>query len=1137
MKQTIKLFALTVLSLFVSAGLFAQVTTSSMSGKVTEKDGSPVVGATVIATHTPSGSKYYSTTDNSGNYRILNMRIGGPYDVEVSLLGYGSNKTGGAYLKLGENFVRNVVMNVEAVALNEVVVQAKGNNPIMNSDKNGASTNVSSTQLKQLPSISRSILDFTKFTPQANGTSFGGRDNRMNTVTIDGAAFNNNFGLSTSQILPGGNAQPIALDAIEEVSVNLAPFDIRQSQFTGASINAVTKSGTNRFSGSVYSYLRPKKFTGNKVGDYTVANARDSKAETYGVTFGGPIIKDKLFFFVSGEYEKETSPSGAYEPSTDGTSNVSTKTSRTTVSDLKAMHDYLLSQYGYEAGAYQNFPNFKSDNHKILARIDWNINKNNKFTIRYNEVVGTSDQLTNANSAPSPRGSGRSSIYSVSFGNSWYGFKNTVRSITGELDSHWGKFSNQLLGSYTMIEDKRTSDSGVFPFVDIYKGGDQYMSFGYELFTYGNDVKNNTLSVKDNLSINLGDHNLTFGASFDRLYFKNVYIREGTSYYRYNYNNTVDPATGVTYADGMSAFYANATPTAFAVTYGYNGQSTPGVELSFGLGALYAQDEWQVNDKVKVTMGLRAELPFYLNSLDNNPAVNAYGFNKWNNTFRDHYTVGESAEKNYYMNSGKWPKRKLELNPRIGFNWDINGDRSLQLRGGSGFFSGMLPFVWFTNQPGGSGMIQSPEIMITNLSTLAQNKITFNKDYKAMIAAHPTLFPTTPGKIPSGSALCEVSKDFKMPQVWRSDLALDIALPWNMVLTLEEIFSKDINAVMQKNVNLQYPSGYYSGMDDRPYWTNTRINSDLSSAMVLCNTSKGFQNSLTAQLTKNLTRGLSGMIAYTYTVAKDVTNNPGSTASSAWSANSVVSYLNDPELAASGFAVPHRLVGNISYRFEWLKHFATTLSLSYTGESQGRADFCYSNDMNKDGNSSDLMYIPGSKGELAFVTSTYTYTDANKVKYKYTVTDTQMRDAFWTLVEGNSYLKSHKGQYAKRYGYVEPWHNRWDVKVIQDIFTNFGSNRRYTLQVSLDIINAGNLLNKNWGAYKTMGSMSYDRIRPLTFVKAVNGVPTYMLNASAAGANDSAEAIVSRWAGNNTWQKSVSTGSTWGMLFGVRLLF
>src|SRR5574344_1150506 len=415
MKQTIKLFALTVLSLFVSAGLFAQVTTSSMSGKVTEKDGSPVVGATVIATHTPSGSKYYSTTDNSGNYRILNMRIGGPYDVEVSLLGYGSNKTGGAYLKLGENFVRNVVMNVEAVALNEVVVQAKGNNPIMNSDKNGASTNVSSTQLKQLPSISRSILDFTKFTPQANGTSFGGRDNRMNTVTIDGAAFNNNFGLSTSQILPGGNAQPIALDAIEEVSVNLAPFDIRQSQFTGASINAVTKSGTNRFSGSVYSYLRPKKFTGNKVGDYTVANARDSKAETYGVTFGGPIIKDKLFFFVSGEYEKETSPSGAYEPSTDGTSNVSTKTSRTTVSDLKAMHDYLLSQYGYEAGAYQNFPNFKSDHHKILARIDWNINKNNKFTIRYNEVVGTSDQLTNANSAPSPRGAGRSSAQSVSY--------------------------------------------------------------------------------------------------------------------------------------------------------------------------------------------------------------------------------------------------------------------------------------------------------------------------------------------------------------------------------------------------------------------------------------------------------------------------------------------------------------------------------------------------------------------------------------------------------------------------------------------------------------------------------------------------------------------------------------------------
>ena len=1118
MKQAIKFFTLMLLSIFVATGAFAQVTTSSMSGKVTEKNGTPVVGATVVAVHTPSGSKYYSTTSANGEYRISNMRIGGPYEVEVSLLGYGSAKAGNAYLKLGENYVCNVEMTEQAIALNEVVVSAGIKNPILNSDRTGASTNISSNQLKQLPSISRGITDFTKLTPQANGTSFGGRDNRMNTITIDGAAFNNNFGLSTSQILPGGEAQPIALDAIEEISVNLAPFDIRQSQFTGASINAVTKSGDNTYRGSLYTYQRPKKFNGNKVGDNKVKDAHESKYQTYGVTFGGPIIKDKLFFFVSGEYEKSTSPSGAWEPSTNGESNTANKISRTTVSDLKTMHDYLLNTYNYEAGSYQNFPNFEDDNHKILARIDWNINKHNKLTLRYNEVVGNSDQLTNYSSAPYPRGSGRSSASSVSFSNSWYGFKNTVRSITGELDSHWGKVSNQLLASYTMIEDKRTSPSSVFPFVDIYSGGDQYMSFGYELFTYNNDVKNNTFSIKDNVSISLGKHNLTVGASFDKLYFKNAYMREATSYYRYDYNNTKDPATNITYANGMDAFYANATPTAFAVTYGYNGADAPGVELNFGMAALYVQDEWQMYDNFKLTAGIRAELPFYMNDIDSNSEIDNLGFNKWSNHFRDHYTVGNTAEKNYKMQSGKWPDKHLQISPRLGFNWDVFGDRSLQVRGGTGLFSGFLPFVWFTNQPNSTGYIQSPETMITNVNTLAQNGFKFNADYKAQIAAHPTLFPQTPGKLTSGAAVCEVDKDFKMPQVWRTNVAVDIALPWNMVFTVEEIYTKDINAIMQKNVNLDYPAGYYSGSDNRPYWSNKKINSNISSAMVLTNTNKGYQNSLTFQLTKNLTKGFSGMIAYTYNVAKAVTSNPGSTASSAWSSNTVVSYLNDPELSSSSFAVPHRVVGDISYRFEWLKHFATTVSLFYSGSAQGRASWTYSNDMNKDGNSSDLMFIPYSKTDILF---------KNKTANGVTMTADEQRDAFWNLVESNSYLKSHKGKYASRYGYVEPWHNRWDFKLIQDIFTNFGSNRRYTLQLSLDVLNVGNLLNKKWGAYKSMGIQNYDNLRPLTMAGTADGQPVYTLNANS----------IKAFKESTSWTKTASISNVWTMMFGVRLMF
>lgn len=1129
MKKAFKFLTLSLAMLLVYSFSFAQVTTSSMSGKVTEK-GEPVVGATVVATHTPSGTQYYSITDANGLYRIPNMRIGGPYEVEVSLLGYKPAKQGGAYLKLGENFVLNIKMQEEAIALDAVKITAEGKNPLLNADKNGTSTNISSNQLLTLPTISRGIIDFAGLTPQANGTSFGGRDNRMNTVTIDGAVFNNNFGLSTTQILPGGQAQPIALDALDEITVNLAPFDVKQSQFTGASINAVTKSGTNRFTGTAYTYQRPKSFTGDKVGKNKVVGAHDAKYQTYGATVGGPIVKNKLFFFLSGEYEKSTTPSGAWEPSTNGVADAAKKISRTTVADLQRMHDFLLNTYNYEAGSYQNFPNFTIKNYKILARIDWNISKNHKLTLRYNEVVGENDVLTNATSAPNPRGSGRISAQSIAFRNAWYGFENTVRSFTGELSSKFGKVSNNLLVSYTAIEDKRTSPSSEFPFVDIYKDGDQYMSFGYELFTYNNDVKNNTLSIKDNVQFDLGSHHITVGGSFDRLYFNNKYVREGTSYYRYNYNNTTDPATGIRYADGMEAFMAGATPTAFAVQYGYN-KSVPGVELTFGMLSLFAQDEWNPFDNLKITYGVRFERPFYLNDLDPNYNVDMYGFNKW-----DKYTVGVKAKENYHITSGKWPKPKWQISPRIGFNWDVTGDRSIQVRGGVGLFSGFLPFVWFTNQPNGAGMVQSPEVLITNINTLAAAGIKFNPDFWQQIQNNPTLLPTNPGQLPASASFAEVDKHFDMPQVLKANIGIDFKLPYNFVLTLEELYSKDINAVMQKDLNMQYASGIYAGADSRPYWTSTarKINNGVANAMYLTNTSKGYQNSATIQLARNVRTGLSGSIAYTYTIAKDVTSNPGSTAASAWSSNPVAAQLNDPELGNSNFAVPHRVVGYLSYRFEWLKHFATTIGLRYTGQAQGRANWTYSNDMNGDGYTADLMYIPISASDIKFVDYTYSFKDDSGT-HRVTVDATKQREAFQKLMDTNKYLKKHKGKYAGRFGYVEPWHNKWDLKIMQDIFTNFGTNRRFTLQASLDIINIGNLLNKNWGAYKSMGSQSYDNLRPLTFVKSEDGVPTFRLNASATSTDP--QSVVDNFFQNNKWVKTTSTSSTWAMLFGLRLIF
>lgn len=462
-------FLTLLLIVSLSSGLYAQVTTSGIKGRILDQNKQPLPGATVVSVHLPSGTQYGTITNNDGYYQINGMRTGGPYKVDVTYIGYSGATFEGVQLTLGDDYPLNVTLTESSVSLSDVVVQAA-----RTVERTGTNTNISSRQIQTMPTISRSINDFTRVSPYAgSGNSFAGRDGRFNNITIDGAAFNNNFGLS-SKNLPGGDAQPISLDAIEEISVNVSPFDIRQSNFTGASINAVTKSGDNNLKVSAYTFMRPKSFTGEKVGDKTVANAREREANTYGISIGAPIIKNKLFFFVNGELEKEEYPGIEWRASTTDGSDASAqdKISRATTTDLEDMRNHLINTHNYDPGSYSNFGNFASKNHKIMARVDWNINNNHKFTVRFNDVKSTNDQSVNANSAPNPRSSNRYSTDAMSFNNSNYNFTNYVRSITGELNSKFGSnISNKLLASYTHIQDTRGSDSDLFPFVDIYKDG------------------------------------------------------------------------------------------------------------------------------------------------------------------------------------------------------------------------------------------------------------------------------------------------------------------------------------------------------------------------------------------------------------------------------------------------------------------------------------------------------------------------------------------------------------------------------------------------------------------------------------------------------------------------------------------
>jgi len=1072
--------------------MFAQVTTSGMNGKVIGANGESLPGATVIAVHVPSGTQYGTTTDVAGLYRLPNMNVGGPYTLTVSYIGFEPFVKEGIYLSLGQTQKVNANMAEKAAAISGVEIVAERNN-LFDGNRTGATTNIGRTEITTMPTINRSINDFTRLSPQSGvGNGFAGRDGRYNNITIDGSNFNNNFGLS-SKNLPGGDAQPISLDAIEQISVNVAPYDIRQSNFTGANINAVTRKGDNTLQGSAYTFYRNQDLTGDKAGDQTFELANTSTT-SYGARLAGPIIKDKLFFFANAEYEKSNYPgitwnasdtSAGIYPSSDN------YISRTSKQDMATMKQYLLSKYGYDPGSYENFDNFESKNYKLLGRIDWNINKNHKLSVRYNYVNSKNDQQVNATSAPNPRSNfGRIGEKSLSFSNSGYKLNNTVSSIVGELNSVFGStMANKLLVTYTKIQDTRDSDSDPFPFVDIYKDGDPYMSFGYELFTYQNDVKNNVFNITDNFNYFMGKHTFTAGASFEHMYFGNSYKRYGTSYYRYA---------------SMEDFMNNALPTVFGLTYPYDGAGDGYAELSFGLGSIYVQDEFQVNDNLKLTAGVRFEMPFYFDDLIQNPNIS------------DSLTFKDALGNDTKLDVGTWPDPQVLFSPRVGFNWDVEGDQQFQVRGGTGIFTGRLPFVWFTNQPTNSGVLQNT-IEINSATTIADKQLYFNADP----FGYYSKFSSTPGTLASGSSIAIVDKDFKMPQVWRSNLAADIKLPWqDLVLTVEGLYSKDINAVVQFNANQTVSDTTFQGPDQRQrfFSSSRKVNKDISSAMVLTNTDEGYSYMLTLQLTKPFTKGLFGTLSYTYMMAKDVSANPGSTASSAWGSNPSTLNQNTPELSYSQFAIPHRVMGAISYHIEYGNNFGTTISLFYEGANQGRLSYVYSNDMNGDGNSADLMYIPKDASEIQFA-------DIKNTDGDVVFTADQQNTAFWKYVEQDDYLKENKGKYAERYGVLMPWRHRFDLRILQDLYTRFGDSRRHTLQISLDLLNIGNLINSDWGTYKKQSVGNYD-ITLLKYSKTdANGVPIYQMNTAGKDFPTS------------TFSDVLSTSSTWGAQIGLRYTF
>ena len=1074
-----KIKFLIAMMVFTVSSAMAQLTTSSMAGKVAA-NGEELIGAVVEAVHTPSGTRYTAVSNEKGMFAINGMRVGGPYEVAVKYIGYETKTFTGITLELGETYNLNASMSEDAVQLADVVVTAQATK--FTTEKTGASTNITNRQITAMPSVSRSITDYTRLSPYGgNGMTFGGADGRTANFTVDGANFNNNFGLSGN--LPGGG-NPISIEAIEEMQVVISPYDVRQTNFIGGGVNAITMSGTNTFKGAAYIYHRNENMRGDAIDGEQIGGARaKDRKTTYGFKLGGPIIKDKLFFFVNGEMDKTPTIANRWRASENGVADADNYISRATVADLQKVSDHLKSKYGYDTGSFSNFPADES-NYKLLARVDWNINDMHKVALRYNF---TKNRAWNAPNASSMDGGtrmsgGRTSQYAMSYANSMYAQDNLVHSFSLDLNSRFSdKISNQLLATYSKLDDIRATESDDFPFIDILKDNQNYIAAGYELFTYNNAVHNTIWNIKDDVTAYLGAHKVTGGILFEHQMADNQYMRNGTGYYRYT---------------SLDDFLSGAAPEVVCLTYGYNGETSPAARVSFNKVSLYGQDEWNISDNFKLTYGLRLDSWFYNN-----------GDLMTNKKIYDLTYMVDGEER--HIDTGKWPGSKVSVSPRIGFNWDVFGDKSFKVRGGTGLFTGRLPLVFFTNMPTNSGMVQYQAQI--NAKNAAAKGFTMDEfaggvlrrtellDKLAQLGYPMTIDPTQ-GSIPS--SISAVDPDFKMPQVWKSSLAFDYSVPVSFPLsvTVEGIVNKTVNAASIRDWSMKDAGGFarFNGVDNRPiYPTNFRQG---TKAFILENTSRGYGWSASATINARPAEWLSVMAAYTHTVSKEVTSLPGSAAESAFTYVPTVQGPNNIHLHNGVNVTPDRFVASVTAHDKGNNHY----SLIYeTWRGGYNYSFMTTNDMNGDGYNYDAIYIP---------------TDAQVEKGEFRFVSEDDKTRFMDYVHGNSYLKNHQGEYAEGYSLYSPWVHRIDFSYKHDFKFNVG-NTKHTIQVGFDVKNLLNFFNSSWGVSKYLNPAIGSDARILKY----EGVDAegYATFSTPASINKNTETFVLNHAIGQCWYASI----------------
>lgn len=1088
-----KLFLL-MLSVFACCAANAQVTTSGMNGTVVDQNGQPLVGATVIAVHTPSGTQYGAVTDKNGNYNLQGLRTGGPYSVTFSFVGYQSVEFPGLMLSLGQTLKRDAFLK-DSQELEAVVIKADGKNSSMNVNRAGAVTSISNEQIELMPTVNRSMNDIMKLTPQASSTTsglaIGGGNYRQSYVTVDGAAFNNMFGIGGN--LPAGGS-PISLDALEQVSVSVTPFDVRQSGFTGGAINAVTKSGTNDLKVSAYLYSKSDQLQGDKYdgGKLSLSEMRDN---TLGFSIGAPIIKNKLFVFANFEREWNTTPGNSRLARTNDTGEFggNTQYNRPTASKLDEMSQFLIDTYGYNPGAYQNY-SVKTPGYKLMARVDWNINRNHALNVRFSRTQNKYSSAPSSSISPLSASYtydrdnyGRTSNYAMYFQNSRYYQEQNFTSVAAELNSRFldSRLTNTLRYTYSHQYEPRSYDGGIFPTVDILEPTDKgvnalYASFGLDPFTEGNLREVSTHIVTDEIGYTIGKNRLVAGLQFEHDLTTNGYLQGGAGYYVY---------------ESWDDFKNDKAPLAFRIAHGNNdalSQAFP--QFTYMQYSIYLQDEINFSERFKATVGLRFEVPVYPSISDNE-----------NKDFTQAF-----ADYGGYKTSDM-PKARLSVAPRVGFNWDMTGERKYILRGGTGIFTGRLPFVWLVSVAGNSNCIQNGLTLYK--SEVGENKMpSFHTNVGDMLK---DVYGGTYQKqdLAANTQPTILDKKLKMPSTWKTSLALDLKLPGDVNLNIEGIYNKDINSVtvtklgmVEKEGGIQLPGE----PEARVYWNSQNIKNkdgETINPYLITNTDDvdGYYASISAQLSKTWGFGLSVMAAYTYSSAKNVIDGIGDQVTSAFSTNTFnKNGSNVPETGFASYVSPHRILLNVGYRLA-NKNGASNFGLYYEASQLGyigsysysRYSYTmyvqsgkYQNAVTNDRGAVNLLYIP-TRSELDDMPFT---SDENK-------------EAFWNFIQKDSYLSEHVGEYSKRGGAVMPWYHTLNFRFSQDFYINV-KGKRNTISLGLDVTNLANMLNRDWGNIKRMNSSS-----------------------------------ILAWDGSNytftapKWSKYASTVSTWSAMFSIRYTF